>query len=84
MRVIPTRPRTGRRLDRSAHAPARSAAPAPAPPAPAMTDHRHERRARESGGPIDRAQYSCACGMVFQAPVSTSVSCPHCGGDQAW
>jgi hypothetical protein len=88
MRVIPTRQRIARRLDRDAHAPARPAAPAPAPDpasaAPAEVDHPHERRARESGGPIDRAQYTCGCGMVFQAPVSTSVSCPHCGGGQAW
>jgi hypothetical protein len=80
MRVIPTRQRIARRVDRDAHAPARPAAPAPDP----AVDHPHERRARESGGPIDRAQYSCGCGMVFQAPVSTSVSCPHCGGGQAW
>jgi hypothetical protein len=28
--------------------------------------------------------YSCECGFVFQATVSTSVGCPHCGGSQAW
>ncbi|MEA2253609.1 MAG: hypothetical protein QOI62_2937 [Solirubrobacteraceae bacterium] len=43
-----------------------------------------ERRLRESGGPDDRAMYSCTCGYVFQADVSTSVSCPHCGAGQAW
>jgi hypothetical protein len=32
----------------------------------------------------DRAVYSCECGFIFQAPVSTSVGCPHCGGSQAW
>lgn len=42
------------------------------------------RRAREAGGPIDHASYTCACGCLFDAPVSTSVSCPHCGADQAW
>jgi hypothetical protein len=41
-------------------------------------------RVREAGGPIDRASYSCACGYLFSASVSTSVSCPHCGADQAW
>ena len=41
-------------------------------------------RVREAGGPIDRASYSCACGYVFSASVSTSVSCPHCGAEQAW
>lgn len=43
-----------------------------------------ERRAREAGGPIDNASYSCECGLVFAAAVSTTVSCPHCGADQAW
>jgi len=32
----------------------------------------------------DQAMYSCECGFVFQASVSTSVGCPHCGGSQAW
>jgi rubrerythrin len=41
-------------------------------------------RVREAGGPIDRASYSCACGYLFSASVSTSVSCPHCGAEQAW
>jgi hypothetical protein len=41
-------------------------------------------RVREAGGPIDRASYNCACGYLFSASVSTSVSCPHCGADQAW
>jgi hypothetical protein len=41
-------------------------------------------RARRAGGPIDRACYSCECGYRFDAPVSTTVSCPHCGCDQAW
>lgn len=43
-----------------------------------------ERRARESGGPDDRATYSCVCGFVFEADVTTSVACPHCGAAQAW
>jgi hypothetical protein len=42
------------------------------------------KRAREAGGPIDRACYSCQCGYVFEAAVSTTVSCPHCGAGQAW
>jgi len=41
-------------------------------------------RAREAGGPLDRALYSCSCGYVFDAAVSTTVSCPHCGAEQAW
>jgi hypothetical protein len=43
-----------------------------------------ERRARASGGPQDHALYSCGCGYVFDASVSTSVHCPHCGDTQAW
>jgi hypothetical protein len=41
-------------------------------------------RVREAGGPIDNASYSCGCGYVFRASVSTTVSCPHCGAGQAW
>jgi hypothetical protein len=41
-------------------------------------------RAREAGGPIDRASYGCTCGYQFSAAVSTTVNCPHCGSDQAW
>jgi hypothetical protein len=37
-----------------------------------------------AGGPQDRAAYRCACGYVFEAPVSTTVGCPNCGGTQAW
>ena len=32
----------------------------------------------------DAALYSCSCGYVFKAEVTTSVGCPHCGTDQAW
>jgi hypothetical protein len=42
------------------------------------------RRRREAGAPTDAAMYACQCGFVFQALVSTSVDCPHCGGAQAW
>jgi hypothetical protein len=41
-------------------------------------------RVRNAGGPIDNACYTCACGFVFAASVSTTVRCPHCGADQAW
>lgn len=47
------------------------------PPAP-------QARERFAGGPEDRAAYGCACGYVFEAPVSTTVGCPRCGGTQAW
>jgi hypothetical protein len=42
--------------------------------------------ARPRGGPPteDSALYNCACGFVFDAPVSTSVRCEHCGLTQAW
>jgi acetyl esterase/lipase len=43
-----------------------------------------ERRLRHAGGPRDRATYACTCGYVFDADVSTSVACPHCGTGQAW
>jgi hypothetical protein len=43
-----------------------------------------ERRLRASGGPNDRAQYTCGCGFVWEADVSASVECPHCGTSQAW
>ena len=32
----------------------------------------------------DAATYSCSCGYVFKAAVTTSVGCPHCGSAQAW
>ncbi|HEX5223766.1 MAG TPA: hypothetical protein VFW29_01425 [Solirubrobacteraceae bacterium] len=41
-------------------------------------------RVRRAGGPIDHASYDCECGYRFSASVSTTVSCPHCGIDQAW
>ena len=43
-----------------------------------------ETRVREAGGPEDSAHYTCCCGMVFQASVSASVACPHCGIHQDW
>jgi hypothetical protein len=40
---------------------------------------------RSELGPLrDQAVYNCQCGYVFEAPVSTSVGCPHCGDTQAW
>jgi hypothetical protein len=41
-------------------------------------------KVRRAGGPMDVAVYTCGCGYLFSAAVSTTVSCPHCGGDQAW
>ena len=56
--------------------------PDPAPRPEPM--HPAERRMRDAGGPDDRACYSCACGFLFEAPVSTTVRCPHCDTVQAW
>jgi hypothetical protein len=80
MRVRPNRTSSTRRMAGPARR--RHDAPAPAPAVPA--ERPPQRRARASGGPIDRAQYACACGFVFEAAVSTSVTCPHCGAGQAW
>jgi rubrerythrin len=41
-------------------------------------------RIHEGGPPQDQAVYTCQCGYVFEATVSTSVDCPHCGSAQAW
>lgn len=43
-----------------------------------------ERRMRRAGGPQDTALYHCGCGFVFDAPVTTTVSCPHCSTALAW
>jgi hypothetical protein len=45
---------------------------------------RHQLRERATPGPEDRALYTCRCGSTFQAPVTASVGCPHCGEPQAW
>jgi rubrerythrin len=76
-----------RRTGRAPRTPENGTASAPAPasaPTPAEDDLADERRLRASGGPKDRATYTCSCGYVFEADVSTSVTCPHCGGGQAW
>jgi hypothetical protein len=53
-------------------------------PEPTPTQSPSQRRRREAGAPTDAAMYTCDCGFVFKALVSTSVDCPHCGGAQAW
>lgn len=58
-------------------------------PDPTLGRIAHDRepanRSRRLGGsPQDRALYSCGCGYAFDALVSTSVDCPHCGDRQAW
>jgi hypothetical protein len=41
-------------------------------------------RVRRAGGPLDEACYTCECGYVFRAAVSTTVACPHCAAQQPW
>jgi hypothetical protein len=41
-------------------------------------------RSKRANVSQDAALYSCSCGYVFKAAVTTSVGCPHCGTDQAW
>ena len=43
-----------------------------------------DRRLQQGEQPQDQALYTCQCGFFFEAPVSTSVDCPHCGSSQAW
>jgi hypothetical protein len=72
-----TAPAEGRRRPPRPMGPGRTARPAP-------TAGRVERAARAAGGPDDRARYVCGCGCAFDAAVTTSVACPHCGTTQAW
>jgi len=89
MRVRPKRTSPGSRRvpgpGRRPHArTAPASPPVEPPPAAPVDDHPEERRARESGGPLDTAHYACQCGYSFDAAVSTTVTCPHCGAGQAW
>ncbi len=65
---------------RAGHTPegATAASPARMPADPVVA------RVRAAGGPSDCASYTCSCGYLFVASVSTSVICPHCGAGQAW
>ncbi len=95
MNVLVRKERSDKGLRRRRHAsaplagqrPAEAPEPMPAPPAPVPAQPRDDgapgRRALH--GPVqDNALYNCHCGYVFEAAVSTSVDCPHCGGGQAW
>jgi hypothetical protein len=64
-------------LPKRRHRPARAAV---TPPATNLARERNQR----ANVSEDTATYSCGCGYVFTAPVSTTVGCPHCGADQAW
>jgi hypothetical protein len=76
------RPRRSRRSRRRHTAATHTANPHLA--TPASEQSATDARVRLAGGPIDNASYTCACGFVFAASVSTTVRCPHCGADQAW
>jgi hypothetical protein len=66
-----TRARRSTRPERRAHA-------APSTESAQVARHRH------AGGPQDVALYTCGCGYAFEAAVTASVGCPHCGTAQAW
>ena len=54
------------------------------PPSGRAAGEPGHRSHRLGGCSQDRALYSCGCGYAFDALVSTSVDCPHCGDRQAW
>jgi hypothetical protein len=86
------RPRRSERRQRAgdgfAEAPAAERRPLlKAPPATATSHGACDpavEKVRRAGGPLDEAVYTCACGYLFSAAVSTTVRCPHCGTGQAW
>jgi hypothetical protein len=57
---------------------------APSAQAPRSDEDGQARTVDDAGQSLDLASYSCACGYVFEAQVSTTVACPHCGSNQAW
>jgi hypothetical protein len=89
----PRRPRDRRTAPRKRAATERATAlvqpPASAQPVSPPNSERLRRdpaaqRVRAEGGPLDRASYSCQCGYLFEAPVTTTVECPNCAAHQAW
>jgi len=75
--------RAARRAATRRPTPRRATARCAATPPPPTVSGRTA-RAREAGGPQDRALYTCHCGHLFQAQVTASTPCPRCGADQAW
>jgi hypothetical protein len=49
-----------------------------------MTDRSRRHAAAKLESELGEATYNCQCGFIWQAPVLTSVDCPHCGDSQAW
>ncbi|MCW2998097.1 MAG: hypothetical protein JWN65_1646 [Solirubrobacterales bacterium] len=87
MRMRLSRTTDRRRLrerPRDVHVPLTPEVEAAAPVADGTDPLAQEHRMRAAGGPEDNATYTCACGLVFEAAVSTSVACPACGAAQAW
>jgi hypothetical protein len=74
---LKTRPHIGRRATRRKTNVETDRSQPPQQPTP-------QARERAAGGPQDLAAYCCPCGYVFEAAVSTTVGCPHCGDTQAW
>ena len=68
----------------AARPPAPEESPPPTPAAAVGDEHVDERRHRAAVNPEDHALYRCSCGYQFEADVSASVACPHCGTSQAW
>jgi hypothetical protein len=78
--AVPSSPRPDNR-----DVPSAASAPAPIEARAGAEPRRAPGRSRRDHGPLqDNAVYNCHCGFVFQAAVSTSVDCPHCGSGQAW
>jgi cytochrome c5 len=49
-----------------------------------ITQREHPQAPAALESELGEATYNCTCGYVFEAPVLTSVDCPHCGDSQAW
>ena len=80
-RGVPRRPRTDSNVKAASTREQAAEAIAEEPPAPLDSALL---RIRAAGGPVDEASFTCQCGYVFAASVSTTVTCPHCGASQAW
>jgi hypothetical protein len=78
------RPRRRRRQQGATTAHERPLPEAPAVESPGPRPRGPEARERQAGGTQDQALFVCRCGSAFQAPVTASVRCPHCGESQAW